>query len=71
MRRKLQRPSLEIIARNYRPPAVARGARTRPGRGKLWDLVECPPPPRASTTLEYDADFLAWQAAGRLFDGIE
>ncbi len=31
---------------------------------KLWDLPERPPPPRASTTLEYDADFLAWQAAG-------
>ena len=22
-------------------------------------------------TLEYDAEFLAWQAAGRLFDGID
>jgi hypothetical protein len=29
------------------------------------------PPPRSSTTLEYDSDFLAWQAAGRLFDGID
>jgi hypothetical protein len=29
-----------------------------------------PPPPRASTTLETDADFLAWEAGGRLFDGI-
>jgi hypothetical protein len=38
---------------------------------KLWDRPERPPPPRASTTLEYDADFLAWQAAGRLFDGID
>jgi hypothetical protein len=38
---------------------------------KLWDPPERPPPPRPSTTLEYDADFLAWQAAGRLFDGID
>ncbi|MBZ5500526.1 MAG: hypothetical protein LAP85_29385 [Acidobacteriia bacterium] len=30
-----------------------------------------PPPPRASTTLERDADFFAWEAAGRLFDGID
>jgi hypothetical protein len=38
---------------------------------KLWAPPERPPPPRSSTTLEYDADFLAWQAAGRLFDGID
>ena len=38
---------------------------------RLWDLPERPPPPRPSTTLEYDADFLAWEAAGRLFDGID
>jgi hypothetical protein len=38
---------------------------------KLWDPPEWPPPPRVSTTLETDADFLAWQAAGRLFDGID
>jgi hypothetical protein len=38
---------------------------------RLWDLPERPPPPRPSTTLEYDADFFAWQAAGRLFDGID
>jgi len=38
---------------------------------KLWDPPERPPPPRASTTLEYDADFLAWEAGGRLFDGID
>jgi len=31
---------------------------------KLWDPPARPPPPRASTTLETDADFLAWQAAG-------
>jgi hypothetical protein len=38
---------------------------------KLWDLPAGPPPPRAATTLETDADFLAWEAAGRLFDGID
>jgi hypothetical protein len=38
---------------------------------KLWDPPERPPPPRVSTTLETDADFLAWEAAGRLFDGID
>jgi hypothetical protein len=38
---------------------------------KLWNPPARPPPPRASTTLETDADFLAWEAAGRLFDGID
>jgi hypothetical protein len=38
---------------------------------KLWDPPECLPPPRRSRTLEPDADFLAWEAAGRLFDGID
>jgi hypothetical protein len=33
---------------------------------KLWDLPE-----RPSMTLEYDADFLAWEAGGRLFDGVD
>jgi len=35
---------------------------------KLWDPPERPPPPRCSRTPEPDADFLAWEAAGRLFD---
>ena len=41
---------------------------------KLWDPKERPPPPKHSTTLtilEPDADFLAWEAASRLFDGID
>jgi len=38
---------------------------------KLWDVPERPPPPRPSTTLEYDADYIAWEAAGGLFDGID
>jgi len=38
---------------------------------KLWDLPARPPPPRPSVTLEADPDFLAWEAAGRLFDGID
>jgi hypothetical protein len=29
------------------------------------------PPPRVHTTLEMDADFLASEAAGRLFDGLD
>jgi len=38
---------------------------------KLWDLPERSPPPSRSTTLEPDADSLAWEAAARLFDGID
>ncbi len=39
---------------------------------KIWDPPERPPPPRVATTLEPDdADFLAWEAAGRLFDVID
>jgi hypothetical protein len=38
---------------------------------KLWDFPERSPPPRPSTTLEPDADFLAWEATGRMFDGID
>jgi len=38
---------------------------------KLRDLPARPPPPRASVTLETDPDLLAWEAAGRLFDGID
>ncbi len=38
---------------------------------KLWDSPERPPPPQRSTTLEPDDDFLAWEAAGRLCDGID
>jgi hypothetical protein len=38
---------------------------------ELWEPPERPPLPRCSRTLEPDADFLAWEAAGRLFDGID
>jgi hypothetical protein len=38
---------------------------------KLWNPPTRPPPPRASVSLEMDADFLAWKAASRLFDGID
>jgi hypothetical protein len=38
---------------------------------KLWHPPERPPAPKHSTTLEPDADFLAWEAAARLFDGID
>jgi hypothetical protein len=38
---------------------------------KLWHPQERPRPPRRSTTLEPDAGFLAWEAASRLFDGID
>jgi hypothetical protein len=38
---------------------------------KLWDGPERPPPPRASRTMDYDADFLAAEAASRRYDGID
>jgi hypothetical protein len=38
---------------------------------KLWDPPERPPPPKHFTTLEPDADFLDWETAARLFDGID
>jgi len=38
---------------------------------KLWDPPQRPPPPKHSTTLDPDPDFLAWEAATRLFDGID
>jgi len=38
---------------------------------KIWDSPERSPPPKVSTVLETDADLPAWEAAGRLFDGID
>ena len=38
---------------------------------KLWDSPERSPPPLRSITLEPDADFFAWEATGRTFDGID
>ena len=38
---------------------------------ELWDFPERSPPPRRSTTLEPDADFVDWVAMGRQFDGID
>ncbi len=38
---------------------------------KLRARPERPPPPRCSRRLEPDADLLAWEATGRLFDGID
>ena len=38
---------------------------------KIWDPPERPPPPRRSTTLEPDADFLDWEATARQFDAID
>jgi hypothetical protein len=38
---------------------------------KLRDPPERPPPAKHSSTLEPEADFLAWEAATRLFDGID
>jgi hypothetical protein len=37
---------------------------------KLWDPPERSPSPGVSRTLEAEADFLAWEATRRLFDGI-
>ena len=38
---------------------------------KLWDLPERSTPPRRSTTLELDADFLDGVATARQFDSID
>jgi hypothetical protein len=38
---------------------------------KLWDAPERPPPLKHATALEPDADFLAWEAASRRFDGTD
>jgi hypothetical protein len=38
---------------------------------QLWQPPERPPPPPSSRTLEPDEDFLAWEARGRLLDGID
>lgn len=38
---------------------------------KLWNPPERRPPPRRSRTLKPDADFLTWEAAGRMFDGSD
>jgi hypothetical protein len=38
---------------------------------KIWHPPERPPPPRRSTTLEPDADFLDWEATARQFDAID
>ena len=38
---------------------------------KLWHLPERSPPPRRSTTLEPEADFLDWAATASRFDAID
>jgi hypothetical protein len=38
---------------------------------KLWDLPERSPPSGRSITMEPDADYIAWEAAARLFDDID
>jgi hypothetical protein len=58
---------LRIISFIDNPPLIEKILRHL----KLWDPPERPPPPRCSRTLEPDADFLAWEATGRLFDGID
>ena len=58
---------LRIISFIEDPPIIEKILR----HFKLWDPPAIPPPPRASISLETDADFLAWQAASQLFDGID
>jgi hypothetical protein len=38
---------------------------------KLWNPPEHPPPPRPSTTLEADPEYLDWAAIARQFDGTD
>jgi hypothetical protein len=59
--------SLRIISFIENPSVIERILRHL----KLWDLPERSPPPRRSTTLEPDADFLEWTAIARQFDGID
>ena len=59
--------SLRIISFIDNPGAIERILRHL----KLWHPQQRPPPPKHSATLEPDADFLAWEAAARLFDGID
>ena len=58
---------LRIISFIDDPPVIEKILRHL----KLWNPPARPPPPRATVSLEMDPDFLAWQAAGRLFDGID
>jgi len=58
---------MRIIAFIDNPPVIEKILRHL----GLWDPPERPPPPRHSRTLEPDADFLAWEATGRLLDGID
>ena len=61
------RPGIPLIVSFIEPEIIENILRHL----KLWDLPARPPPPRPSVTLEADPDFLAWEAAGRLFDGID
>jgi hypothetical protein len=59
--------SLRIISFTGNPGVIERILKHL----KLWDPPERPPPPKHATTLEPDADFLAWEAATLLFDGVD
>jgi len=37
----------------------------------LWNPPARPPPPRRSTTLEPEADFLDWEVTAEKFDGMD
>jgi len=58
---------LRIISFIQDPPVIEKILRHL----KLWNPLTRPPPPRASVCLEMNLDFIAWQAASRLFDGID
>ena len=57
---------LRIISFIDDPPVIEKILRHL----KLWSPPARPPPPQASVSLEMDPDFIAWQAAGRLFDAL-
>ena len=59
--------TMRIISFIDHPPVIEKILRHL----ELWNPPDRSPPARGSRSLEPDADFLAWEATGRLFDGID
>jgi len=58
---------LRIIGFIDNPPVIEKILRHL----RLWNPLDRSPPARGSRFLEPDADFLAWEATGRLLDGSD